>query len=141
MLEFLRILFFAKTVLLTPQPVTLLGDMELRPQEPLTAITSGAGIEIDVTSMLARRQDEGIVDLRRRVVEAFPRGRIEARLLGKGPEVLLRYEGGVAVSDDAIVLGLVAEGGIPTDAEFDRVILKTAVKLESVRVSWRNAKH
>jgi hypothetical protein len=141
MLDFLRILFFAKTILLTPQPVTLLGEMELRPHEPLSAVTSGAGIEIDVSSMLTRREGEGIVELRRRVTDVFPPRAIEARLQGKGVEVVLRYDGGVAVADDAIVLGLAAAEGVPVETEFDRVMLKTAVKLDSVRVSWRNAKH
>lgn len=142
MLDFLRILFFAKTILLTPEPITLFGDAELRPTDPLTAITSGAGIEIDVTSMLARKQAEGIVEFRSRALEAFPPGSIEARLSGKGTaDVVLRYEGNVIVADNAVVLGLSANPGVPTDAAYDRVALKTTVKLDAVRVSWRNAKH
>lgn len=142
MLDFFRILFFAKTVLLTPDPINVLGDIDLRPSEPLTAITTGASIEIDVSSMIKKPQQEGIVEFRRRVAEAFPPGSINAKLLGKdNRQVTLWYDGGVAFAKDAIFLGLYAGDGVPIDAEFDRVKLTSRVQLKSVRVSWRNAQH
>lgn len=142
MLDFFRVLFFAKTILLTPEPITLLGDVEIRPTLPLTAITAGASIEIDVSSMMTKHQKEGIVEFRRRVTEAFPSGSINAKLFGKdNREVILSYDGGVAYTDKAVYLGLYAHDGVPTGVEFNRVKLTSRVQLNSVKVSWRNAKH
>lgn len=141
-MEFLSILFFAKTVLLTPVPIDLYGDLDMRLRTPLTAITSGASIEVSVSSMILIREKEGILEFRRRVKSAFPPGAIEAKLIGNdGREVKLRYEGHFAFSHDAVELALTANSGVPENVEFERVVVTSHIKLESVLVSWKNHKH
>ena len=49
----LMILLFGKTVLLTPTPIDLSNNWTtIIPKKPLKAITDGANIEIDVTSLI-----------------------------------------------------------------------------------------
>lgn len=143
MMEFLRILFFAKTVLLTPEPINLLGDVELRPREPLTAITAGASIEIDVSSMITKPRQESVEDFYRRAEAMFPSGAAEAKLLTKDKrEVVLNYDQrGIAFSNDTVFLVLSADGGVPTDIEFEIVRLTSRIELQSVKVTWKNYKH
>ena len=52
MIEFLRLLFFSNILLVTPQPIELRGEVELKPLAPLVAINEGASIWIDVSSMV-----------------------------------------------------------------------------------------
>ncbi len=59
MKKLILIMLFGKTVVLTPEPVTLEGRMELVPDEPLNVVTSGAHIQIDVSSMVRRKEGEG----------------------------------------------------------------------------------
>jgi len=53
MKNLLLILFFSKIVLLTPAPIQLTDTwLELSPDKPIEAITSGASIYIDITSSI-----------------------------------------------------------------------------------------
>lgn len=141
-MEFLRILLLGKTVLLTPAPIDLFGEVELNLQEPLTAVTTGASIEINISSMITKPRQEGILEFRRRIKEAFPPGNIEATLTGKDTQpVMLRYDGASAYSEHEVILILNADGGVPTGFEFERLIVTSRIKLKSVTVSWKNYKH
>ena len=71
-------LFFSKSVLLTPQPVDLDGILEIKPKRALTAITSGAHLTIDVTDVIG--PPSGILETRDKVKKQFPSGIIEAEL-------------------------------------------------------------
>ena len=71
MKEFFLILFFSKSILLTPTPVTLEGIVSLVPEEPISAITTGASVEIDISSIIVKGQNEGIVEFRERLKKIF----------------------------------------------------------------------
>lgn len=138
---FLRILFFSRVVLLTPMPINLFGEVELNPQEPLTAITRGACIQINVSSIITKSKQIGVLEFERRMEELFPAGSIEAILIGKDTRPLtLFYDGNFAYSKNEVFLTLHADGGVPTDVEFDRIIITSNIELKSVLVSWKNYK-
>jgi hypothetical protein len=141
MIEFFRILFFSKVLLLTPQPVELFGEIEIRPKEPLVAITRGATIEIDVSSMVKKSGDDGVLELDRRVKEQFPAAAIEALLIAKDEQISLQYEGHFAYSKGKVMLLLETDSGVPVNVEFEKVILTSRIRLESAKVWWRNYKH
>jgi hypothetical protein len=140
MKEFVLILLFGKTVLLTPAPIDLFGDVQLGPEKPLSAITDGAIIEIDVSSMIKIRAQEGLLDFVARVKRDFPAGTIEAKLISaNGQIVRLRNTDSFAMGKDRVMLDLSAEGGVvPTDVKFDKVIVSSSIRLKSVKVMWRN---
>jgi hypothetical protein len=52
MKEFFLILFFAKSVVITPEPVDIASIVTFDLPEPVSAITSGAHVRIDVSESL-----------------------------------------------------------------------------------------
>ncbi|NOS76177.1 MAG: hypothetical protein HOP36_16895 [Methyloglobulus sp.] len=141
MMTFFRILLFSKVMLLTPEPIDIFGVAEFKLKQPLTAITTGARIEINISSMIEPRQ-AGRSELERRIKSEFPVGSIEATLIGKDKQqVRLRYDANYAYSQNEVELTLAADGGVPINIEFEKLIIVSRIKLKSVLVSWRNYKH
>jgi hypothetical protein len=142
MLEFLRILFFGHVVLITPQPVDLYGTVEFSLEEPVAAITTGATLEVDVSSMIAKPREEPIAAFRQRVDAMFARGAIEATLFGANDvSVHMQYNGNHAYSDTGVTLLLESADDVPTGVEFTRLEVSSQMTLKSVTLSWRNYKH
>lgn len=141
MKEFFLILFFSKTILLTPEPIDLHGRLELVPDKPIEAITSGAGIQVDVSSMAAWNAKEDILVFRKKLSDIFPPGTINAKLVGKGKGVTLSYQGNHQFNKDNVMLSLYAENGMPTGVEFTKVIIESSIELDGVKVYWKNYKH
>ena len=97
--DLFRILFFAKTTLLTPNPVDIHGRLDLNLPEPLEAITSGAELEIDVTSIISMSRGEDILAVRKKIVDKFSNSSIQAHLLGdNNVDVVLHFAGFSTVS-------------------------------------------
>jgi len=141
MKEFFLILFFSKTVLLTPDPINLHGRLELVPDKPIEAITSGASIQVDVSSTAAWNGKEDILVFRKKLSDLFPPGAIKAKLVGKGKEVTLSYQGNYQFNKDNVMLSLCADNGIPTGVEFTKVIIESSIDLNRIKVYWKNYKH
>ena len=122
MKDFLLALFLSKIIALTPQPVDILGTLEIRPTEPIEAITSGASIEIEVSHLLGEKR--GIDETNRELEALFPAGTIEAELHSVGHQpVTLRYEGKYAWSGNTKSLILSGASGVPTGVEFSKVVV------------------
>ena len=139
MKEFFLILFFGKAVLLTPVPIDLHGRVEMVPPEPIKAITSGASIEIDVSSKITWDGKENILDFRKRVAELFPSGTITASLVRPdSSELALVYEGFYSISKDDVRLSLYAPNGVPTGIEFTKVIVDSTIELNGIQIIWKN---
>jgi hypothetical protein len=140
MKEFFLILFFSKTILLTPDPINLFGEMEIIPDKPLKAITSGATIQLDVSSMIGKNQ--GITEFDKTMEKNFPAGSFQATLYGSNnKEVTLRYDGHYSFSDKDVRLTLSTDSGVPTDAEFSKVRITSSIRLKNIKVFWKNYKH
>ena len=138
MKELFLILLFSKTVLLTPVPIDLYGQLDLIPERPLEAITSGASIQIDVSSRISW-DGEDIFDFRQKLSDIFPPGTIEAELKGSHDEkVILVYTGHTEFNDESVRLLLYAEPGVPLDVEFEKVSIKSSIRFEGVRIFWKN---
>ncbi len=141
MKEFFLILLFSKTILLTPDPINLHGRLELVPDKSIRAITSGASVQIDVSSLINKDENEGILAFRKRLLGMFPPKTISAKLLGEDAGVVLQYDGGYSFNKDGVWLGLYAENGIPTDIEFKRVVIESSIKLNGIKILWKNYRH
>ena len=133
MKTFFLLLFFSKTLLLTPDPINLSQDwMQIVPQRPLTAITSGATIIIDITSIVG--EEKNIATLER----TFPRGTVEAKLIrDDGTEVTL-HDGFFAYSEHQCWILLSGDGPVPTSVRFVKVLVRGSPILRGVKVSWKN---
>ncbi len=142
MKTFFILLFFSKVILLTPDPIILDGVVTFVPEKPLTAITTGASIQIDISSIIIKDKIEGIEEFRQRVKNKFPPHAIEAKLIQKnGDELLLSHTGGCLFNHESTRLSLYPESGVPTDMEFVKVVVKSKIKMEGVTIHWKNHKH
>lgn len=139
MKDFLMMLLFAKSILLTPQPIDLYGNLEIKPNKPLKAITSGAHLSIDVSKSVGDVQ--GIFERQKRIKQLFPSGTIQAELYaGRSQPVTFYYDGGFLYNNTNILLTLDSKLEVPTDIEFNKVILTSNIKLNKITVTWVNFK-
>lgn len=137
------ILFFSKFILITPQPIDINDTIELNTSEPISAITSGAHITVDVSSMIQRNENEDLSEYHNRHLTKFPKNSIKAILENKhGDKVALIYKGAHSHSGDnqneKIKLLLFAEEGVPNDKEFTMIKITSEVNLKNVLVTWVN---
>lgn len=140
MKEFLLILFFAKELLLTPVPVSFNGSLIVVPEKPVSAITKGATLQIDVTQMvpvgsggLFRYWETG--EFKRQ----FPPGALSASLVEvNGRTTVLHYEGQAAISKDRLWLVLGNDKTVPTGVQFVKISIFSEIPLENVKIYWRN---
>lgn len=141
MKEFLLILLFGRAMVLTPDPVSFHGAIVLVPTEPIEAVTAGASVLIDVSSMISERDKERLWFSDEVFLELFPVSSVHGKLIGReGTEVALEYTGGYSIGQDAIEMSLVARHGVPTGTKFNRVVVESKMKLVDVRVVWKNYK-
>ena len=134
MKEFFLILFFAKSILLTPSSVDLTSEWTQIPLvEPLEAITSGAVIYVDVTKYV---NADASID---RLDSTFPAGTVKARLVQKdGQETLLVNSSAYSFKKDKVYLSLDAAAGVPTDNEYTELFIRSTNPLSGVSLVWTN---
>jgi len=139
MLEFLLILFLGRSVLLTPEPINLSGTKEIVLNAPLKAVSGGARLGIDVSTLIFVRPEESIKDFRDRVRREFPPEVFSALLQSKdGRSVRLGYAGNVEIGKTTVVLSLVSAEPIPTDRAFSRLSVSSALPVRGVKLIWTN---
>lgn len=137
MKEFFLMLFFAKSVLLTPGGVDLANEwMEIPLVEPLEAITSGAAIYVDVTKHIGPAASIDKLDA------TFQAGTVKARLIQKdGKETLLGNRSAYSFEEGKVYLSLDTIDGVPTGKEFVELYVRSAKPLSGVSLVWTNHKN
>ncbi len=136
MREFFAILFFGKWVLLTPNPVSVEGHLELSLEDPIVAVTSGASVRIDVSNLVS---GSSISEIKQSFDSIFPESCVSAVLQGPdGPVALSRTSS--LLSNDQTLLSLSSDTGVPTKTEFSRIELTSCVELKDVNIYWANYK-
>lgn len=140
MKELILTLLFAKELLLTPVPVSFKGPLTIVPEKPISAITKGAALEIDVTPMLPVRAGSLFKYWEMGAFKReFPPGAIRAALVEKdGRTIALQYDGQAAVSNGRLWLMLSYDQAMPTDAKFVKINVFSEVSLKDVRIYWKN---
>ena len=137
MWNFIKLLIFSKTILLTPSPIDLHGEVVIVPEQPLTAISAGAHLTVDVTAIFGGPEAFWKIEEERQ--KKIPDGTLEARLFTEdGESVLLTYNG-LSSSKDKLLAKLFAEDGVSTEVEFVKVVVNSKVPLHDVRITWENA--
>lgn len=141
MKEFFLILFFGKSILLTPDAVTLFGESSFILQKPIKAVTSGASINIDISSLVKWDEREGIAEFRRRAEKKFPGMMVEAWLFKENYEIVkFIYKGNILFNKEIAKLDLTSNNEVPTDVEFKKIKIFSQIKLEHVNIYWKNYK-
>jgi hypothetical protein len=142
MVDFLFILLFSKTVLLTPDFITIdnfSDGYKVALNKPISAITSGASIQIDVSKMDLLSIKRSITETRNIVAKEFPVRSVKVTLKGEGEKVQLIYQGAILANNDGVRLVLSSDK-IPIDVNFNEVIVRTNVELQRVKIYWKNYK-
>ncbi|MGD8175833.1 hypothetical protein [Marinimicrobium sp. ARAG 43.8] len=143
MLEFIRILLFGSSVLLTPDPIEIVNEpFELQFEEPISAVTAGAAFYIDVTAMVPY-EVQNIFQARAWAEKAFGKESISIVLINDATEreLTLLYKGGFGWSETTADLTIGAEGGFPKTVEYDRLVLTSDTDLYGVRIVWKNYRY
>ena len=142
MIDFIFILLFSKTVLLTPEFVDVNSNekgYEISLDKSINAISSGASIQIDITEMVPESVKGDIIKTRKSVSNIFTDGSIEAILSTDIGDINLRYEGGILIRNAGVRLAIYS-AKIPTYTDFNMVTIKTDVNLKNIKVYWKNYK-
>ena len=134
MKEFFLMLFFAKSILLTPGGVDLTHEwLQILLDEPLEAITSGAAIYVDVTKHVDA--DISIDELD----DTFPPGTIKVRLVREASQdTLLENNSAYTFEEGKVYLNLDAADGVPTDKGFTEMYIQSSKPLGGVSLVWTN---
>lgn len=131
----LLILFFGKWVLLTPEPVDLTEKwIELTPKKPISAITGGAAIHVDVTQEIGYVPDFGKLKI------IIPPHTVTAELIPEtGPPISITNTS-YTYSDKEVALIVDGAGSMPTDIKFKKVRIRSSRHIKRASVTWRNYK-
>jgi hypothetical protein len=139
MKEFFLILFFAESVLLTPQPVDIEGEVTLQLAEPVSAITSGANVRIDVTGNIVDTVDlSNAVAVLDYLAQRYPDGSVTATLTtDRGEKTILERVSG-STSGEKAELVVSSSSGVQTDIDFSELRIASTTPLRAVTVTWQN---
>ena len=142
MKTFLLILIFGKSILLTPHHIDIKNEIVFELTESISAITSGAYIEIDVTKNIQYSKKSDISQFRKRVQDLYPPKTIEAILVEKdGFETKLRYmDQNIMFNDQETLLTLTSEEGFSIDKEFVKIQILSEREIKNALITWINYK-
>jgi len=134
-LIFFKILFFADTVLLTPNPIDIINEYEIKLEKPISAITSGAYIMIDVSNMTSKLEN-----IYPDIYNVLPPNSIMVYLYTtQGDRVALHYIKGFSGSGTNNWIHLYAKKDmIRTNVYYNKVLINSKIPLNNIEVSWRN---
>jgi hypothetical protein len=136
-LEFLRILFFAKAVALSPA-VANIGEVEVvfRAKEPLVALNDGAKVSIDVSNVVPVTD---VIETMRRIETAFPAGCIRAAGVHHDGSSTKLTRQSVATSSTAAFVYLRQEGSANRNVGFTSIVISTCRPIPNALVTWHNS--
>jgi hypothetical protein len=135
------ILLFGKSVVVTPEPIDIVGEVAFQLPEPISAITSGAHVRIDVTRSLPGTIDSSnAVAVLDYLKAEYPDGSVTATLVTEsGQKTILDRVGG-SFGEDSAELTLWTLSGVETGVDFSELKIETTTTLEDVIVLWQNYK-
>jgi hypothetical protein len=130
----LLILFFGKTVLLTSAPVDLTEKwIELVPKKPISAITGGAALYVDVT------QDTGYVSITGGLEKMIPNWTVTAELIQEtGPPIVITNTASAHNGKEVALILTRENESMPTDTKFKKVRIRSSRPIKRTSVTWRN---
>lgn len=141
MWEFIQSLFLAKLLLLAGPGDFASGTHKIDLSEPISAISSGASLRLDITGMVPG-EHRSLPASRKWIEQTFPADAIRATLESSdGRKVDLSFEGSSSWEPGSIQLILSASAGVPKGVEFSSVVLSTEMDLKQVTLTWANYRH
>lgn len=143
MKEFFLILLFSKWVVLTPQAIDIANEIVLSPEKPLTAITGGAGVHIDLSDFAPAVgiKQTGIEESMRILNESIPREGVSGYLLTAEGQRISLDKAFFSLENNQAWMVLTSSSGIPTGPEFVTLSIRSSVEIPGVLVYWKNYSH
>lgn len=132
------VLLLGETTLLTNEPVTISSDYSLFEfSESIEALNDGAGLLIDVTSMLPNYNERKLSVVRRDVHKLLGDSVIVANLKNNKAGHAFTYKGGCLVGKNRILI-MLSSDEILTEKRWSRMEVKSSVELKNVELLWKN---
>jgi len=142
-LTFLKLLIFSKTVLITPNAIDIEKEYTILLNKPISAITKGASLQIDVSGMLSKHKDIDVISSRYIVKKEIEVENIKIYLYSNKLDeaILLKYQGisWGGKNNIRIIFGDVEN--IKTDISFQKIKIETVQPLKKIKIYWVNGKH
>jgi len=141
MVTFFKILFLAKAVLLTPEPIVIDEKLLLTLDDSVSAITTGASLRIDVSNMFEEIgiQKRGYIESLEILNDYFPQDSVTTDLLSEEKDVVVNLDViSFALTNDGATIDLSSSVGVPVGVEFDSIRIVTKVRLNDVMITWKN---
>lgn len=133
------ILFFGKTTLLTSSPITIDNfSVTITLKKPISAITDGASLLIDVTAMILGEEKKSIHQIRKNIDAMFSDYQVTAELIGSLGKINLEYSGRSMINDKQVFLILSSNAKLSELGSWSEVKIYTSKKLSNVNILWRN---
>lgn len=140
MINFFWIFFFGSVTPLTENPIDIVaGTNEIQFKRPISAITSAASMEVNITSLVPA-SEKTILKSRQWAEVNFPKGCINVLLFKRGylkPQTHLTMSG-IGFSNEKIFIILSNPAGVPTRENFDSIKFDSCKPLNDVRLTWKN---
>ena len=141
MKEFFLILFLGNSLALTPTPIDIVDEVTLELGAPVSAVTSGAHLRIDVArSVPSSIEPDAVVDVLDYLAGQFPAGSVTATLTTDTGEAQILDKVGGSSDGKTAELTISSSTGVPTGIDYSELTIVTAVPLEGVTVTWQNYK-
>ena len=138
MYEFFMVLFFGKTLLLTPVGVDVDSYTKISLDEhPVMAINSGAQIQIQVPEILNVKTSSP-VDRISLIESIFPSDSLRANIVSSNGESFVLDVQSVSVSADDSRICLSSSSGVPTNTEYNTILLYSKISIKGAKVYWKN---
>ena len=140
-MTFIKILFLGKAVLLTLEPVSIDEQLLLELDNSVSAITTGATLRINVSSMFDEIgiQKLGYIKSLKTLNDYFSQGSVTTELLSEDENITIKLDiMSFSLTNDGADLVLSSSEGIPVDVEFNRIHIMTKVPLYDVTITWKN---
>ena len=141
-MEFLKLLFAAKTILISTQPVVIESRFDLELAQPVTAINVNAMLQIELKENLCSEISE-MVEVRECVREQFQFDSIKAALFGKDKTIAHLLYKGISLRKEKgkyrVRLQLIGIEKEQLEKEFNKVEILTEKPLGQVELYWTNA--
>ncbi len=139
MKTFFLLLFFSSNSLLTESYVTIKDNTHIiNIKKPISAITDGASLLIDISSMIPDIENKSITQLRKDVINIFESFIITAKLIGKTNNVTLAYSGHSMITNKQVFLTLESNKNLSKLGKWSKVIISSSKELTDVKVYWKN---
>ena len=136
MLTLLKIIIFGGSTVITPSPINISENpILIEFEKPLSAITEGASINIDVTPHIT---SQGFSNEFKEIDEEFPKGCVKAILKSKQGEIVTLIDSDGRLGGKEKFLNLGSESGVPTGAKYVSIEISSCKQINNTVVTWYN---